>query len=258
MIDHAFGELGFNRVEIRAASENLRSRAIPERLSFTQEGVVRRSPEWQELDSVVYGMLSDEWDGGGRGAARFRMAAGDGIELRLLEQRHSEELFGLVGKNRGRLSRWFQWAGETKAVEDTRKFIEGSLEKRADGRGYQAGIWAGGRLAGVVGYARLDRTGNWGEIGYWLDGDFEGHGIMTRACRAVLDDAFTRRGLKSVQVRVADGNGRSQRLAERLGFRKEAVIRKAERLPGGHADVLVYGMLASEWAGGGSQSQCGG
>jgi ribosomal-protein-serine acetyltransferase len=99
----------------------------------------------------------------------------------------------------------------------------------------------------VVGYARLDRTGNWGEIGYWLDGDFEGHGIMTRACRAVLDDAFTRRGLRSVQVRVADGNGRSQRLAERLGFRKEAVIRKAERLPGGHADVLVYGMLASEW-----------
>jgi ribosomal-protein-serine acetyltransferase len=60
LIDHAFGEWQLHRVEIRAAAENLRSRAVPERLGFTQEGVLREAElvggEYQDL--VVYGLLS--------------------------------------------------------------------------------------------------------------------------------------------------------------------------------------------------------
>lgn len=64
-VDHAFGELGLNRVEIRAATGNVRSRAIPERLGFTLEGVVRDT-EWlydHFVDHAVYGLLAREWPG---------------------------------------------------------------------------------------------------------------------------------------------------------------------------------------------------
>lgn len=65
LTDYAFRTLGLNRVEIRARPDNIRSRAIPERLGFTQEGVVRQVEYSGGLyhDHVVYGMLASEWDG---------------------------------------------------------------------------------------------------------------------------------------------------------------------------------------------------
>lgn len=62
-VDYAFGGLNLNRVEIRCAEKNLRSRAIPERLGFVKEGMIREA-EWlydHFVDHVVYGALAREW-----------------------------------------------------------------------------------------------------------------------------------------------------------------------------------------------------
>jgi ribosomal-protein-serine acetyltransferase len=63
LADHAFQELGLNRVEIRCAPGNTRSRAIPARLGFTEEGTLRQD-HWlydHFEDTVVYGMLAEQW-----------------------------------------------------------------------------------------------------------------------------------------------------------------------------------------------------
>ena len=62
-IDHAFANLNLERVQIRCASENLRSRAIPEKLGFTQEGVLRRCERLHDriVDLVVYEIRKGEW-----------------------------------------------------------------------------------------------------------------------------------------------------------------------------------------------------
>ncbi|QDU55719.1 GNAT family N-acetyltransferase [Aeoliella mucimassa] len=60
---HCFGELGLHRMEIRCATDNERSRAIPERLGFTNEGTLRDA-EWvtnRFVSHVVYGLLSKDW-----------------------------------------------------------------------------------------------------------------------------------------------------------------------------------------------------
>ena len=63
LCQYAFEELQFNKVEIRAAVGNTKSRAIPERLGFVKEGTIR-SAEWlydHFVDHGVYGMLANEW-----------------------------------------------------------------------------------------------------------------------------------------------------------------------------------------------------
>ncbi|GKU81739.1 GNAT family N-acetyltransferase [Niallia sp. NCCP-28] len=64
LTDYALNELKLNKVEIRAAVENKKSRSIPERLGFIQEGIIRQG-EWlydHYVDTVVYGMLHEEWN----------------------------------------------------------------------------------------------------------------------------------------------------------------------------------------------------
>ncbi len=63
LVEHAFRELRLNRVEIYCATENVRSRRIPERLGFRQEGTHRQA-EWVHdhfKDLVSYAMLAREW-----------------------------------------------------------------------------------------------------------------------------------------------------------------------------------------------------
>ncbi|MGH2850867.1 MAG: GNAT family N-acetyltransferase [Solirubrobacteraceae bacterium] len=63
MLDHAFESWTLARVEIRAGVTNERSRAIPERLGFQQEGVLHAAERigTRVIDHVVYVMTSREW-----------------------------------------------------------------------------------------------------------------------------------------------------------------------------------------------------
>lgn len=63
MVDHAFAAWKLNRVVIFCASENHRSRAVPERLRFMHEGTFRQS-EWlydHFVDLEAYAMLAQDW-----------------------------------------------------------------------------------------------------------------------------------------------------------------------------------------------------
>lgn len=64
MIDYGFSTLNLNRIEVRAATGNVKSRALPERFSFQHEGTIRDA-EWlydYYVDHAVYGLLKVEWE----------------------------------------------------------------------------------------------------------------------------------------------------------------------------------------------------
>jgi ribosomal-protein-serine acetyltransferase len=63
MVDHGFGSMGLRRVVVTAAVHNERSRAIPQRLGFVQEGTLRQAVrvDDQYFDDAVYAMLAEDW-----------------------------------------------------------------------------------------------------------------------------------------------------------------------------------------------------
>jgi ribosomal-protein-serine acetyltransferase len=63
LLDHAFGPWELHRVVIEAVVDNVRSRAIPERLGFTEEGIAREAKRIRGRyeDAVLYAMLASDW-----------------------------------------------------------------------------------------------------------------------------------------------------------------------------------------------------
>lgn len=170
---------------------------------------------------------------------------GDGATLRRYAIEDLESIFSLVEADRGRLRRWLPWVDQVRTLDDERAWLEGILasESTAD-QGY--GIWDRDGFAGGIGLMLLALS-NSADIGYWLGASFEGRGLVTRACRALIDHGFGTLGLHRITIHCAPDNARSRAVPERLGFTEEAVLREASRTGDGYEDLVVYGLLEREW-----------
>ncbi|HET7579397.1 MAG TPA: GNAT family protein [Bacillales bacterium] len=167
--------------------------------------------------------------------------------LKLLDLEDTKDVFELVDSDREHLKHWLPWIDGTRSVADSRVFIESTKKQFAEGNGFQVGIWYKGELAGVSGFHKIDWDHRKTGIGYWLGEPFEGLGLMTKTCRALIDHAFQVWELNRVEIRCGTENTKSCAIPERLGFTREGTIREAELVNGYAISHHVYGVLKSEW-----------
>ncbi|HTS70381.1 MAG TPA: GNAT family protein [Terriglobia bacterium] len=171
----------------------------------------------------------------------------EGAELRLLEHQHAEELFELIEHSRSFLRRWLPDGDVPKSLEDCRKVIKSSLEQLAANRGFSLEVWSEGRLAGIVGTGNIEWENRSVMVGYWLGQDFQGKGLITGACRALVDYLFLELKLHRIEIRCATNNPKSCAVPKRLGFSKEGTLRQAQAFDDVYLDIEVYGLLAEDW-----------
>lgn len=170
----------------------------------------------------------------------------DESELRPLETRHSEELFNLIDRNREYLREYLPWVDGTQSADDTRSFIKGQLHQHAENGTTVAGIW---HLESIVGTVGLHTVGvKCMEIGYWIGEEFQGKGLVTAACQALISHAFCDLGITRVEIRAEPRNKRSRAIPERLGFTLEGTLRqKGMNAAGDLIDLMMYSLLKDDW-----------
>lgn len=103
----------------------------------------------------------------------------------------------------------------------------------------------GTQLLGSIALNWLDWKNRRGEVGYWLAREARGHGHATRAVRLICEWGFQALGLERIELLAATANPSSQRVAERAGFTREALLRSYMRGKDGREDMVAYALLRS-------------
>ena len=105
------------------------------------------------------------------------------------------------------------------------------------------------RVIGTCGYHHWEKSYFRSEIGYDLSPDCWGHGYMAEALRAMIRNGFERMGLNRLDALVYVGNDRSLQLLQKLGFKKEGLLRDYFHLDGTFYDHYLLALLRREWEG---------
>lgn len=169
------------------------------------------------------------------------------LALRLFEQRHAEELTTLFHDNHTHLELELSWLAEPFSVDDVRAYIQAGLDRFAANNGLRAGIWWRDQLAGCMSLHGVDWNDRKASLGYWLAATWQGKGLITKSCRAVIDYAFAELLLDRIEIQCAADNERSRQVAVRLGFQQEGILRQSWRRQGLLVDQVLYSLLRSEW-----------
>jgi ribosomal-protein-alanine N-acetyltransferase len=147
------------------------------------------------------------------------------------------------------VTRFFSWGPYTR-VEQPQAYIAALPARRLRGEllDFVIDHRAAGPI-GVTGLSELSARDRRATVGSWLGRSWWGSGANPEAKALVAALAFGPLGLTRLTAWANVTNGRSQTALERLGFRREGVLRGWHRHGDVLHDVVVYGLLPADWAG---------
>ncbi|MEU9045551.1 MULTISPECIES: GNAT family protein [unclassified Kitasatospora] len=178
----------------------------------------------------------------------FAVPLTDHAELRPLEPWQAPEFLAHIDRARAHSDPWIPWATFSTDLDSARA----TLQRYADGQAADQkriyGIWLDGTLVGGVMFVGFDTKSGVCEIGAWTEPAGEGRGLITAAVRQLLDYAFVTRGLHRAEWWCTSVNARSRAVAERVGMRRDGVLREWYLHNGVRLDKEIWAILASEWA----------
>jgi RimJ/RimL family protein N-acetyltransferase len=175
------------------------------------------------------------------------------LVLRPWNPEDAAELLEVILGDLDLLMPWLPWAGRyPMTVEDQMAELR-RMRRLFDGdEDYCYGVFDkdGGGLAGGCGLHTRSGPGS-RELGYWLRAARWGQGLATELGAALTRVAFEVDEVERVDLRCTPDNRRSARVAEKLGFRHEATLRRRLVSPTGEGvmrDAMIWSLVAEEMA----------
>jgi RimJ/RimL family protein N-acetyltransferase len=119
--------------------------------------------------------------------------------------------------------------------------------QRDEGRYGELAITDAGGFAGSLTLHSLDWKNRRGELGFWIVPSARRRGLARAAVRLALRWTFRDLDLERVELTTTPENDAVARLAGRLGFTREGLLRGRNLERGRRVDVVVFGLLRDEW-----------
>ncbi len=131
--------------------------------------------------------------------------------------------------------------------EHAREWISRQPALAAEGKEFSFAVTLDNQLIGAVGLRDVSKEHLHAEMGGWIGVPWWGKGYASEATAAVLRFAFEDLKLNRVHAHHMVRNPASGRVLEKVGMRKEGVLRQAVRKWGVFEDVVILSILREDW-----------
>jgi RimJ/RimL family protein N-acetyltransferase len=131
-------------------------------------------------------------------------------------------------------------------LEQATAYLQSAMALWRDGTGAAFAIVdrTDGALLGAV--TRFGPEGHGATVGLWLVAAGRGRGIGTRVLGHVIEWSFATTDVTRIDCYIEPGNEPSMRMVERVGFRREGLLRAWEMGPSGPIDCVVWSVLRTD------------
>ena len=172
------------------------------------------------------------------------------VTLQRFTRRDATTLDEAIRESLTDLNQWLPWARMDYTSSDTTAFIRESTQAWKEERAWDYSIRVNADLkrhVGNISFWTVSKLGKIAEIGYWVRSGETRQGICTEAVGLLLDEVFDSLGYHKIVLRIAVGNDASDRVAEKLGFTREGVLREELLIRGNWVDHSLWSLLDREY-----------
>jgi len=131
-----------------------------------------------------------------------------------------------------------------KTIKDEIVFFKGETKRRKDNLAYDYTILYGKEIIGGIGF-KVDQHRKYiAEIGYFVDENYWGRGIATKAVELIEKEGFGKYGLHRIEIRMSPNNPASEKVAIKAGYKKEGLLKESHQEVGGKfRDSYLYAKI---------------
>ena len=172
-------------------------------------------------------------------------------KLDKIENIHFKEFFDLIENNRNRIIKTFPVTiSNCNDLIATEEFITKNIQIELEKTGYYFYVrnLETNNLIGYIGIKKIDYHISKCELFYFIDNDFEGKGIISKAISEVIGFCFKELKMNKIFICTSKINFGSQQIALKNGFVQEGILREEfKNHEGVLEDINYYGLLKSDY-----------
>jgi RimJ/RimL family protein N-acetyltransferase len=165
------------------------------------------------------------------------------VIVRPYEPSDAEGIYSAAVESVREMGPWMPWCHSNYKRGDAEAWIQATIDGRESATMYDFAILADGEYAGGCGINHINWMDRVANLGYWVRTSATRKGIATMAAREVIDWAFANTTLNRIEMVAACGNIASQRVAEKLGEDRDAILRKRTMANGQPVDAILYSVI---------------
>lgn len=149
------------------------------------------------------------------------------------------------------LKDWLPFAHKKQSLDDAEISARNSYAEFIKRKDFRFNIYrkSDDVFIGSTGLHRINWDAKGFEIGYWLDTRYTKNGYITEAVKSLTDFAFNHFHAERIEIRCDTENTNSRKVAERLGFTLEGILRNNAMSADGKSirSTCVFSTLKQEW-----------